>query len=238
MTDSPIALEAYETLAQAYADRIDTKPHNAYLEQPATFSLLNNIKGKKVLDAGCGPGACTEKLVNKGAEVVGIDISEKMLELAKVRVGSRATIIKADLSKPLPFLESNSFDIVFSSLVVAYIKHLEPLFQQFYRILKTSGILVFSTQHPFADFVYFQSENYFATEKVGATWKGFGEEQVYVPCFRRSLSSLLNPLIQVGFQLNCILEPLPTEDFFHADPEEFQELIKRPVFICIRATKL
>ncbi|MGB3508837.1 MAG: class I SAM-dependent methyltransferase [Microcoleaceae cyanobacterium] len=237
MTEQPIALEAYETLARAYAVCVDTKPHNAYYEQPATFSLLPELKNKKVLDAGCGPGASTEKLLNKGAEVVGIDVSGKMVELAKVRVGSRATIIKADLSQPLPFLESKSFDIVFSSLVVAYIKNLEPLFQEFYRLLKSSGVFVFSTQHPFADFLYFQSENYFATETVGATWKGFGEKKVYVPCFRRSLSSLLNPLIQVGFNLDYILEPLPTEEFRHADPKEFQELMKRPVFICIRAIK-
>ncbi len=234
----PIALEAYENLAQDYANHIDTKPHNAYYEQPATFSLLPELKAKKVLDAGCGPGACTEKLLNRGAEVLALDVSKKMVELAKVRLGDRATIIQANLSQPLPFLDSNSFDIVFSSLVVGYIKYLEPLFQEFYRILKTSGVLVFSTQHPFSDFLYYNSQNYFATELVGTTWTGFGEKKVYVPCFRRSLTSLLNPLIKVGFKLDSMIEPLPTEEFYHANPKQFQELMKEPLFICIRAIKL
>jgi hypothetical protein len=42
----PIAYDAYEKLADAYADIIETKPHNAYLERPATLSLLPDVKGK------------------------------------------------------------------------------------------------------------------------------------------------------------------------------------------------
>lgn len=66
MPDPPIALEAYETLADAYAEAIDTKPHNAYYERPATLSLLPEVAGKRVLDAGCGPGAYAEWLLDRG----------------------------------------------------------------------------------------------------------------------------------------------------------------------------
>jgi 2-polyprenyl-3-methyl-5-hydroxy-6-metoxy-1,4-benzoquinol methylase len=52
----PIALEAYEELAESYAALVDTKPHNALYERPATLSLLPEVRGKRVLDAGCGPG--------------------------------------------------------------------------------------------------------------------------------------------------------------------------------------
>ena len=50
--DKPIALAAYEKLAERYAALIDTKPHNAYYERPAMLSLLPKIQGKHVLDAG------------------------------------------------------------------------------------------------------------------------------------------------------------------------------------------
>jgi ubiquinone/menaquinone biosynthesis C-methylase UbiE len=63
MTDKPIALDAYETLAAAYAAVIDTKPHNAYYERPATLSLMPEVKGKRVLDAGCGTGVYSEWLI-------------------------------------------------------------------------------------------------------------------------------------------------------------------------------
>lgn len=55
-----IAYEAYERLADAYAEMIDAKPHNAYLERPATLSLLPDVEGKRVLDAGCGTGTYSE----------------------------------------------------------------------------------------------------------------------------------------------------------------------------------
>ncbi|HET91353.1 MAG TPA: class I SAM-dependent methyltransferase, partial [Chloroflexi bacterium] len=66
----PIAQEAYNSMAEAYAARVDTKPHNAYYERPATLSLLPDIRGKRVLDAGCGPGVYAEWLAESGAEVV------------------------------------------------------------------------------------------------------------------------------------------------------------------------
>ena len=77
MNQKPIALDAYETLAESYAARVDTKPHNAYYERPATLSLLPQVKGKRVLDAGCGPGVYAEWLVEHGAEVVAFDVSTR-----------------------------------------------------------------------------------------------------------------------------------------------------------------
>jgi hypothetical protein len=56
--------DIYDELAEAYAARVETKPHNAYYERPATLSLLPDVKGKRVLDAGCGPGVYTGWLVN------------------------------------------------------------------------------------------------------------------------------------------------------------------------------
>jgi SAM-dependent methyltransferase len=56
----PIAFEAYETLAEPFVARVDTKPQNAYYEGPATLALLPDVRGKRVLDAGCGPGAYAE----------------------------------------------------------------------------------------------------------------------------------------------------------------------------------
>ena len=88
MNDKPIALDAYEILAESYASVVDTKPHNAYYERPATLSLLPEVNGKRVLDAACGPGVYCEWLLSRGAEVVALDASSRMVELAKQRVGN------------------------------------------------------------------------------------------------------------------------------------------------------
>ena len=56
MNEEPIAREAYGRLADAYAARLVTKAHNAFYDRPAVLSLLPPVQGKRVLDAGCGPG--------------------------------------------------------------------------------------------------------------------------------------------------------------------------------------
>ena len=82
-SDQPVAQEAYDILPEAYAAVVDTKPHNTDYERPATLSLLPDVKGKRVLDAGCGPGVYAEWLVNRGAEVVALDANAKMVKLAR-----------------------------------------------------------------------------------------------------------------------------------------------------------
>jgi SAM-dependent methyltransferase len=237
MTDKPIALDAYEALAEAYAAVIDTKPHNAYYERPATLSLLPEVKGKRVLDAGCGPGVYSEWLIEHGAEVVAVDASPKMVELAKLRLGRATDVRQADLSKPFTFLNSLSFDIVLSPLVLEYIEDWGSTLAEFYRVLRPAGHFVFSVTHPFFDYIYFKSNNYFETELVGSEWRGFKPVRVHVPSFRRSLGATLNPLIEAGFCLERILEPKPTDEFKEADPKHYEELSQQPCFLCIRARK-
>src|SRR5512137_2613943 len=110
----PIAQSAYDKLAEPYAAAIDTKPHNAYYERPATLSLFPDVRGLRVLDAGCGPGVYAEWLVEHGAQVVALDANEKMVRFAQQRLGERAQIMLADLEQPLDFLADGSFDIVLS----------------------------------------------------------------------------------------------------------------------------
>jgi len=236
MSSKPIALEAYEALAEAYAAAIDTKPHNAYCERPATLSLLPNVKGKRVLDAGCGPGVYSEWLIKHGAEVVAIDASPRMVRLAKQRLGRAGDVREADLSKPLNFLDDSFFDVIVSPLVLEYIENWGPTLREFFRILRQDGCLVCSVTHPFYDFTYYESNNYFETELVGSEWRGFGPH-VYMPSFRRSLGATLNPFLHTGFMLETIVEPKPTEDFKEADPKHYNELSQQPCFLCIRARK-
>jgi SAM-dependent methyltransferase len=236
--NEPIALDAYEVLAEAYAAAVDTKPHNAYYERPATLSLLPEVAGKTILDAGCGPGFYSEWLVQHGAKkVFGIDASPKMIELARKRLGADADLRVADLNQPLDFLDSESFDLVLSPLVLDYVKDWRRLFKEFYRILRAGGHFVFSINHPFFDYRYHKTGNYFATETVGVEWKGFKGVSVYMPSYRRPLEELLNPLLEAGFRLEKVLEPKVTEMLLEKDPKHYEELSREPCFLCARAKK-
>ena len=237
MPHRPIALEAYEALAEAYAAVVDTKPHNAYYERPATLALLPDDTGLRVLDAGCGPGVYAEWLADRGAKVVALDVSPRMVEIARQRLGSRAEVRVADLGQPLTFLESGSFDLVLSALVLEYVEDWRAAAFEFHRVLRPGGVLVVSVTHPFFDFNYFRSESYFETEFVHAEWSGFRPVRVQMPTFRRSLQETLNPFLEAGFHLDRIVEPQPTAEFREADRRHYDELMRQPCFLCIRASK-
>lgn len=233
----PVALRAYEALAERYAKLIDTKAHNALYERPATLSLLPEVKGKQVLDAGCGPGVYSELLIERGAQVVAVDVSPAMIEQARWRLGEKASVLQVNLEEPLTFARCDSFDLIISSLVLDYIADLPSLYKEFHRILRSAGYLVFSIGHPFGDFLRHQEGSYFETRLVEETWRGFGIE-VDVPFFRRPLEAIVNPLFDAGFFLDRLLEPLPTEEFKRVEPEDYEKLKKQPGFMSIRARKL
>jgi hypothetical protein len=60
---------------------------------------------------------------------------------------------------------------------------------------------------------------------------------VQVPTFRRPLNAIITPLLEAGFTLERLLEPLPTEAFQQADPKGYAKLMRRPIFLCLRARK-
>ena len=233
----PVAQDAYNDLAEAYAALVDTKPHNAYYERPATLSLLPDVNGKRVLDAGCGPGVYAEWLVAHGAQVVAFDANKKMVRLARERLGDKAQVLLADLEAPLDFLADASFDVIVAPLVMDYVKDWEPAFQEFHRVLKEGGRLVFSMEHPYGKFYIHQETGiYYNVELVEYTWRGFGKP-VVVPSYRRPMSGVINPLLKAGFILDQILEPLPTQEFRLLAPEDYKDLIRNPGFMCVRAVK-
>jgi SAM-dependent methyltransferase len=202
--DPPIARDAYEQLAAGYDREGQTKPSNAYLERPATLSLFPDVDETRVLDAGCGAGHLSRELTDRGANVVGLDLSNEMLTYARQRVPA-AEFGQADLGKGLPFSDAR-FD----------------------------GWLVVSVQHPHADFEeYEHSENYHEIERVSATWESFGEE-VDVPAFRRPLAAMLDPALAAGFRLDRLVEPTPTDEFRDARPERYEYESTHPNFLCLR----
>jgi SAM-dependent methyltransferase len=235
LKDKPIAFDAYEQLADAYAARIDTKPYNAYLERPATLSLLPAVKGKRVLDAGCGPGVYSEWLVRCGAKVVAVDASPRMVELAKKRLGN-VDVRLHDLRAPLDFLKDASVDLVLAPLVMDYIEDWVPVFREFHRILTRGGLFVFSMEHPFAKGLWQKSEDYFKIERVEEKWVGFGVP-ITMPSFKRPLEAVIDSLFESGFRVERILEPRPTLEFKDKLPEDYEKLSKQPAFMCIRSGK-
>lgn len=240
---APIALAAYEALAEAYSRQAPTKPHNAEYDRPAVLSLVGDVAGKLILDAGCGPGIYAEELLRRGAaRVVGLDVSPAMLRQARQRLadhlGGRALLIEANLERGLPMLAGESFDLVVCPLVLDYVHDWTKLMREFRRVLRPGGTLVFSCEHPNAYWEQRFPRDYFALERRAIFWSGFGDKPVLMPSYRRPLQAALNAVIDGGLRIDRVLEPQPTAAFRAMDPMHCEEIAREPGFLCVRAVRL
>lgn len=229
-------ISAYEEMAESYNNQIDHKPHNAYYDRPNTLGLMNDVSGKKILDAACGPGKYAEILLAQGATVTGFDISPRMVELAKQRNKQQGHFFVHNLASPLHMLEDESFDMVLCALALHYVPDWNFTIQEFCRVLQPRGALVISIEHPFFEYNFFQSKQYFSIEAVKCTWQGFGKP-VEVNSYRRPLADCITPLTNNGFYIDRLIEPKPTEAFEKLDAKHFKELNEFPAFMCIRAVR-
>lgn len=228
--EDPIAEDAYDALADEYDTEVRTNPYNAHLEFPATTDLIPDVEGKCVLDAGCGTGVYTERLLEQGAaEVVGVDVSREMLDQARASVGDRATFHRADLAGSLEFAADDSFDGVVCALALSYVRDWQTVFEEFARILAREGFLVFSTAHPLDTLPDEDDQSYFEVDQAVEEWS------VDVPYYRRSFAKVINPLLAAGFELDRIVEPQPTDAFRETMPERYEKESRYPVFLCVRA---
>jgi hypothetical protein len=118
---------------------------------------------------------------------------------------------------------------------MGYVEDWGPVLGEFKRALKDEGALVISTEHPTLDFVKdFKMKDYWAVELTEIMWHGFGEP-VLVPGYRRPLQAITDPLADAGFYIDRLVEARPTEDYRKADPEGYEDVKRRPSFLCIRA---
>jgi SAM-dependent methyltransferase len=115
-----------------------------------------------VLDAGCGSGAQAEWLLDQGADVIGIDLSPRMIEEARRRCRGRGNFMVADLAEPLP-VEPRSLDGIISSLTLHYVRDWSVPLRSFASALRPGGWAVISLDHPFGPCLPGQQGGYFDT---------------------------------------------------------------------------
>ena len=172
---------------------------------------FEHFNGEKVLELCCGYGFYTDYFRSIGANVIGIDGSEKMIEIARKRYPNTAFSVM-DITTPLAF-ESNQFDVVFSNQVLMDIEDIDFVFSECRRILKPGGILYYSIVHPaFYDCHWQKDENGYSYAKVidkyikpyQFTNEFWGETEH----FHRPLSDYLNVAAKNGFALKQTCEPV------------------------------
>ncbi len=222
---------------------------NDLLETPVLIAMLPDVKDKCVLDIGCGMGQHAKQYSELGAaSVLGIDISEKMLHYAREHNGADNITYQLLAMEDIDKLHGE-FDLVTSSLVFDYIEDFDSLMRNIYMLMKPGAKFVFSTSHPMATAydgtysrftrtgtgkrLYANIHNYFLEGKREIKWVVDGYE-----LYHRTLSSIINSLIQAGFQIEECRESLASEELRKADPSRFDGTIHRPDFIFFRCCKV
>jgi len=134
--------------ANTYADWSVINPVNRDYDRPTILRLAGDLNGKRVLELGCASGVLTTHLVERGADVLSVDVEPQMIELARQRLGNEARFEIVDLDQPPSLGPAGSIDVVVASLVLHYVADWQPLLQELHRLLKRGGALVFSLHHP------------------------------------------------------------------------------------------
>lgn len=129
----------------AWAPSYPPDAHNALMEveQTAVLELLPPVAGRIVLDAGCGTGRYVRVLTALGARPVGVDLSSAMVARAR---SFKLPVARGDMNA-LP-VTTASCDLVVSGLTVPDIPDLSPVVNEWARVLRHRGVLVYSTLHP------------------------------------------------------------------------------------------
>jgi SAM-dependent methyltransferase len=221
----------YDTFAAAYAEDSADNSHNAHYDRPSVLALCGDVAGLDVLDACCGPGHYAEALLAAGARLAAFDGSAPLVEITRQRVGPGVDVRHLDLGEPLPYADS-AFDLVVCALAIHYIDDRLAALTELRRVLRSSGALVLSTQHPTADWLR-KGGGYFDVVVETDVWWRDGEA-VEVSYWREPLTALCDAAHQAGFLIERLVEPLPAESMRERWPQDYEKLRREPGFINLR----
>jgi len=135
----------YDIIGKNYSEMIRVEPVKIFVQRPSAIALLGGVKGKSVLDIGCGDGIISRMVAGRGAMVVGIDPSSKQIEIAQEEEKSVPLGIKYQIASIQTFAFSEKFDSALAVMVLCYandLQELQSFFNQTFSLLKKGGSFV------------------------------------------------------------------------------------------------
>lgn len=214
-------------------------------EWPAFRSLLPDLRGKRVLDLGCGFGwHCRYARAQQARSVVGVDLSEKMLARAREATDDPGIAYRRSAIEDIDF-PADAFDVVISSLALHYVERFDRVCAKVHRCLKAEGTFVFSVEHPIFTARAAQDWHYGPNgERLHWPVDAYQQEGLRharwlagdVVKYHRTMASYVNALIDAGLRLTRLLEPAPPAEMV-AERPDWQDESRRPLFLLIAVVK-
>jgi ubiquinone/menaquinone biosynthesis C-methylase UbiE len=235
--------------------------YKRYVLDPLMFNVMGTLKGKAVLELGCGNGYLGQRFLEQSVEkVIMMDISEYNLRHAAAKCeDQRVTFLQHDATTPWN-VDPSSVDVVYSNMMLNEVANIETPIREAFRVLKTNGVFIFSVTHPAWDlYVYAQEKAGTPSEKIkglgGYFRRGFAKfvmggdsktnrelmaphgKGFEVEHFQRPISDYFNQLVDAGFTIKQFIEPEMTKELLQNKPA-FAEYADNPiglVFYCIKS---
>ena len=214
-TDNAAAWDRHSAAYQAGAQLpTDVAHYGPDIATEAELKLLGDLKGKRVLELGCGGAQCSIAFAKQGATAIGIDFSAEQLAFARRlvdRENVRVELRQGDIAD-LAFLRADSIDAVFSAYAFGYVEDLARVFRQVHRVLKVGAPLVFSLPHPAYDMIDDDHpdeplrirRSYFDKSPIDYEWNG-----IPFTDYHHTISDLYLGLVRSSYRVDVILEPEP-----------------------------
>ena len=240
--DNDVFFENFKTLRSKEIN------FNDCIETPILLSMLPDVRGKSVLDIGCGMGQHAKQYADLGAQhVLGVDISEKMLAYARQHFAAPNITYQRLALEDISSLDG-PFDLFTSSLVFDYAEDLDTLMADVYRLLYSGGHFVFSMSHPMATAwdgqydrytrtadgtrLHANINNYMVEGRRSVKWV-INEYEVY----HRTMATIINAIARAGFMIERCEESHISDEMRTRYPAQFGGTLHRPDFVFFRCKK-
>ena len=197
---------------------------------------LGDVSGKSVIDIGCGEGRFCRLLSRRGAAVTGVDLTEALIERAR-SISTGETYLLGD-AEALNAIESNTFDIAVSYIVLVDLLDYRSAIREAFRALRPGGRFVVCNIHPMRSAsqsngwitqagrkLFYPLDNY--TDEGPREFVWWGRTFINM---HRTLSSHLSAFLDAGFILRALHEPIPSAEELTVNPT-FDDEYRAPNFI-------
>ena len=258
--ESQVAAQ-WDRNAKVWADQVRNgwDIFRVYWNNPAFLEFAGDLRGKTVLDAGCGEGHNTRLFARGGARMTAVDLSAEMIAFARAEEVREPLGIRYERASytDLSTFAAESFDAAISTMALMDGPDFPDAMSEIARVLRPGGMLAYSILHPcfstkgfgwirddagravkFTVADYFNDESWIEHWKFGHAPNAAQVEEFGVPRFDRTLADYINPTVGAGLRLEEIREPRAPESACARYPEAFQKFRDHvPLFFYVRASK-
>lgn len=250
--------ENWNRMAETYEEFTSGEDSYSNLIEWRTIKgILPDIKGKSILDLGCGTGRFSFLFEEyKPRKIVGMDISEGMIAIGKKiaeKRGSIVTFLNKD-AESLSEIEASSFDFIFSSTMLHYIKDLDNVLKEIYRLTTEKGTCILSIINPVysacypvtrADGKFPRDEEWkiryldYRLRAYIQPWIEYNDDvsDFLSYSYHHTMSDYINAIVKSGFQIKEMLEPMPPAEWKENNLPRYYGYLETPTYAIFKCQK-